>query len=92
MYSRAEYCESVIGPQLVIILLTKLHRRLSTTSKPSPHGHKHSRLTSTHSCTAVNKPPVLTVWLFYVLAMTYDLLTLGISTIYLVNFGSNAGK
>ena len=44
------------------------------------------------SCTAGNRPPVLTVWLFYVFAMSYDLLTLGISTYFLLSFGSNAGK
>ena len=44
------------------------------------------------SCTAGNKPPILTVWLYYVSAMFYDLLTLGISTYYLIGFGPNFGK
>ncbi|RPD78886.1 hypothetical protein L226DRAFT_455473 [Lentinus tigrinus ALCF2SS1-7] len=44
------------------------------------------------SCTAGNKPPVLTVWLFYVFAMVYDVIALGISTVYLIGFGPNNGK
>ncbi|RPD65712.1 hypothetical protein L227DRAFT_607179 [Lentinus tigrinus ALCF2SS1-6] len=44
------------------------------------------------NCTAGNKPPVLTVWLFYVFAMVYDVIALGISTVYLIGFGPNNGK
>ncbi|KAM5533571.1 hypothetical protein V8D89_012787 [Ganoderma adspersum] len=44
------------------------------------------------NCTAGNTPPRLTVWLFYVFAMVYDLLTLCISTCYLMEVSPNAGK
>ncbi|KAH9929919.1 uncharacterized protein BXZ73DRAFT_16075, partial [Epithele typhae] len=43
-------------------------------------------------CTAGNAPPVLTAWLYYMFAMTYDVVTLVISTAYLINLGSNSGK
>ncbi|KAJ8469191.1 hypothetical protein ONZ51_g9150 [Trametes cubensis] len=45
-----------------------------------------------NNCTAGNTPPVLTVWLYYLLSMAFDILTLGISTIYLVSFSPNSGK
>ncbi|KAI0336754.1 hypothetical protein GY45DRAFT_1377252 [Cubamyces sp. BRFM 1775] len=45
-----------------------------------------------NNCTAGNTPPVLTVWLYYLLSMAYDVLTLGISTVYLVSFNPNSGK
>ncbi|KAI0702035.1 hypothetical protein C8T65DRAFT_265617 [Cerioporus squamosus] len=44
------------------------------------------------NCTAGNRPPVLTVWLFYVFAMVYDVIALGISTVFLIGFGPNNGK
>ncbi|KAH9849598.1 hypothetical protein C2E23DRAFT_888087 [Lenzites betulinus] len=45
-----------------------------------------------NNCTAGNKPPVLTVWLYYLLSMSYDILTLGISSMYLISFSPNSGK
>ncbi|KAL7284055.1 LOW QUALITY PROTEIN: hypothetical protein ACG7TL_001332 [Trametes sanguinea] len=39
-----------------------------------------------------NRPPVLTVWLYYLLSMAYDILTLGISTVYLISFNPKSGK
>ncbi|PIL27677.1 hypothetical protein GSI_10829 [Ganoderma sinense ZZ0214-1] len=44
------------------------------------------------NCTAGDTPPHLTVWLFYVLAIVYDLLTLCISTLYLLDISPNSGK
>ena len=35
---------------------------------------------------------MLTVWLFYVFAMIYDVFTLTVSSIYLIGFGPNNGK
>ncbi|OSD08740.1 hypothetical protein PYCCODRAFT_1473299 [Trametes coccinea BRFM310] len=45
-----------------------------------------------NNCTAGNRPPVLTVWLYYLLSMAYDILTLGISTVYLISFNPKSGK
>ncbi|KAI0674524.1 hypothetical protein C8Q78DRAFT_1076153 [Trametes maxima] len=45
-----------------------------------------------NNCTAGNRPPVLTVWLYYLLSMTYDILTLGISSAYLISFNPKSGK
>ncbi|KAI0777237.1 hypothetical protein BD413DRAFT_609635 [Trametes elegans] len=45
-----------------------------------------------NNCTAGNKPPVLTVWLYYLLAMAFDILTLSISSVYLISFNPNSGK
>ncbi|OJT03478.1 hypothetical protein TRAPUB_5897 [Trametes pubescens] len=45
-----------------------------------------------NNCTAGNKPPVLTVWLYYLLSIVYDILTLGISSMYLISFSPNSGK
>ncbi|CDO75741.1 hypothetical protein BN946_scf184921.g17 [Trametes cinnabarina] len=45
-----------------------------------------------NNCTAGNTPPVLTVWLYYLLSMAYDILTLGISTAYLISFNPKSGK
>ncbi|KAI8986713.1 hypothetical protein BD414DRAFT_415837 [Trametes punicea] len=44
------------------------------------------------SCTAGNKPPILTVWLYYLLSMVFDILTLSISTVYLIGFNPKSGK
>ncbi|TFK87494.1 hypothetical protein K466DRAFT_107208 [Polyporus arcularius HHB13444] len=44
------------------------------------------------NCTAGNRPPILTVWLFYVFAMVYDVIALGIATVFLIGFGPNNGK
>ncbi|TBU61098.1 hypothetical protein BD310DRAFT_813760 [Dichomitus squalens] len=62
-----------------------LSNRVQLPAPPAAQGLRHN-------CTAGNKPPKLTVWLFYVFAMIYDLLVLGISTFYLIGFGPNFGK
>ncbi|KAI9065590.1 hypothetical protein FKP32DRAFT_1602249 [Trametes sanguinea] len=54
--------------------------------------HNNSPTFSYPSCTAGNRPPVLTVWLYYLLSMAYDILTLGISTVYLISFNPKSGK
>ncbi|KAI0360482.1 hypothetical protein OH77DRAFT_1516966 [Trametes cingulata] len=45
-----------------------------------------------NNCTAGNKPPVLTVWLYYLLSIVFDIFTLGISSMYLISFSPNSGK
>lgn len=35
---------------------------------------------------------MLTVWLYYLLSIVYDILTLGISSMYLISFSPNSGK
>ncbi|KAI0073637.1 hypothetical protein K474DRAFT_172789 [Panus rudis PR-1116 ss-1] len=45
-----------------------------------------------HNCTPGNTTNHLSVWLYYVLAMAYDLITLGISTFYLIGWSSNPNK
>ena len=67
-------------------------RARPTTSEFTPGNRRIHYLNLVHSCTAGNKPPVLTTWLFYVFSMSYDIITLGISTMYLLGFASNAGK
>ncbi|KAI1798031.1 hypothetical protein LXA43DRAFT_1088180 [Ganoderma leucocontextum] len=44
------------------------------------------------NCVAGNAPPRLTAWLFYVFAMVYDIITLCISSIYLIDVSPNTGK
>ncbi|KAI0746986.1 hypothetical protein C8Q80DRAFT_1178697 [Daedaleopsis nitida] len=44
------------------------------------------------NCTPGNKPPMLTSWLFYVFVIVYDLITLSISTAYLLRLNSNHGN
>ncbi|KAI0371253.1 hypothetical protein BV20DRAFT_194023 [Pilatotrama ljubarskyi] len=45
-----------------------------------------------NNCTAGNKPPVLTVWLYYLLSIVFDIFTLGVSSMYLISFSPNSGK
>ncbi|OBZ78070.1 hypothetical protein A0H81_02525 [Grifola frondosa] len=45
-----------------------------------------------HNCTAGNVPSHLSVWLYYLVTMVYDVVTLGISSFYLLRFKPPAGS
>ncbi|CAL1708952.1 unnamed protein product [Somion occarium] len=45
-----------------------------------------------NNCTPANSTRHLSVWLYYVLAMSYDVITLAISTYYLIGWSANLRK